>query len=207
MLQQSLALWIGQYGYSAVFFLLIAGIIGLPVPDQLLLVVAGYLVLTKSLALAPTLAAAILGSIVGITLSYAMGRGAGSYISKIRFAAGGLENARQWFQRFGCWTLIFGYFIPGIRNLIGCTSGMMRLKMRYFAPYAYTGAVVSSLTCVYAGYFLGAQAGWVMDSVGRFSLLAVVPVIFLLMRKTMRKGVPEAVKATTTATATSGTLE
>jgi len=207
MLQQSLALWIGQYGYSAVFFLLIAGIIGLPVPDQLLLVVAGYLVLTKSLALAPTLAAAILGSIVGITLSYAMGRGAGSYISKIRFAAGGLENARQWFQRFGCWTLIFGYFIPGIRNLIGCTSGMMRLEMRYFAPYAYAGAVVSSLTCVYAGYFLGAQAGWVIASVGRFSLIAVgVPVLFL-MRKAMRRGVPEAVNATTTATATSGTLE
>src|SRR5215472_2577245 len=207
MLQQSLALWIGQYGYSAVFFLLIAGIIGLPVPDQLLLVVAGYLVLTKSLALAPTLAAAILGSIVGITLSYAMGRGAGSYISKIRFAAGGLENARQWFQRFGCWTLIFGYFIPGIRNLIGCTSGMMRLEMRYFAPYAYAGAVVSSLTCVYAGYFLGAQAGWVMASVGRFSLIAIAPAAFFLMRKTMRKGVPDAVKTTTAATATSGISE
>jgi membrane protein DedA with SNARE-associated domain len=207
MLQQSLALWIGQYGYSAVFFLLIAGIVGLPVPDQLLLVISGYLVLTKSLSLAPTLVAAILGSIVGITLSYALGRGAGSYISKSQFAADRLENARHWFQRFGCWTLVFGYFIPGIRNLIGCSSGMMRLKMRYFAPYAYTGAVVSSLTCVYAGYFLGAQAGWVMDSIGRFSLLAVVPAIFLLMRKAMRKGVPEAVKTTTTATATSGTLE
>src|SRR5215468_8992455 len=207
MLQQSLALWIGQYGYSAVFFLLIAGIVGLPVPDQLLLVLSGYLVLTKSLTLAPTLVAAILGSIVGITLSYAIGRGAGSYISKTQFAAGRLENAREWFQRFGCWTLIFGYYIPGIRNLIGCTSGMMRLKMRYFAPYAYTGAVVSSLSCVYAGYFLGAQAGWVMDFVGRFSLIAVGPAFFFLMRKTMRKGVPEAVKATTTATATSGTLE
>ncbi|HMF01408.1 MAG TPA: DedA family protein, partial [Terriglobia bacterium] len=98
MLQQSLALWIGQYGYSAVFFLLIAGIVGLPVPDQLLLVLSGYLVLTKSLSLAPTLVAAILGSIVGITLSYALGRGAGSYISKSRFAADRLENARDWFQ-------------------------------------------------------------------------------------------------------------
>src|SRR5262245_24491259 len=207
MFQQSLALWIGQYGYSAVFFLLIAGIVGLPVPDQLLLVISGYLVLTKSLALAPTLVAAILGSIVGITVSYALGRGAGSYISKVQFAADRLETARRWFQRFGCWTLIFGYFIPGIRNLIGCTSGMMRLKMRYFAPYAYTGAVVSSLTCVYAGYFLGAQAGWVIASVGRLSLIAIgLPILFLI-RKAMRQGVPEAVNATTTATAMRRTSE
>src|SRR5205809_620620 len=121
MIQQSLALWISQYGYPAIFFVLVGGIIGVPVPDQLLLVISGYLILTKSLALGPTLLAAVFGSIVGITLSYALGRGSGSYISKMRFAANRLENARHWFERFGGWTLVFGYFIPGIRNLIGFT--------------------------------------------------------------------------------------
>src|SRR5215467_10331225 len=155
MLQQSMALWIGQYGYSAIFFLLIGGIVGVPVPDQLLLVISGYLVLTHSLSLVPTLLAAISGSIVGISLSYGLGRGSGSCVSKVRFAANRLQTARQWFERFGRWTLVFGYFIPGIRNLIGFTSGIMRLKIRYFAPYAYAGAVISSVSCVLAGYFLG----------------------------------------------------
>src|SRR5262245_4837907 len=112
MLQQSMALWIGQYGYSAIFFLLVGGIVGVPVPDQLLLVVSGYLVLTHALSLTPTLLSAVLGSIVGITLSYALGRGSGSYLSKTRFAANRLEHARGWFERFGGWTLVFGYFIP-----------------------------------------------------------------------------------------------
>src|SRR5215470_20121345 len=101
MLQQSLALWVGQYGYPAIFFILVGGIVGVPVPDQLLLVISGYLVLTHSLSLVPTLLAAILGSIVGITLSYALGRGSGAYISRIRFAAGRLEKAQGWFERFG----------------------------------------------------------------------------------------------------------
>src|SRR6516162_4749895 len=144
MLQQSMALWIAQYGYSAIFFLLIAGIVGVPVPDQLLLVISGYLVLTHSLSLVPTLLAAIFGSIAGISLSYGLGRGSGTYVLKVRFAANRLQNVRQWFERFGRWTLVFGYFIPGIRNLIGFTSGLMRLKIRYFAPYAYVGAVFSS---------------------------------------------------------------
>jgi membrane protein DedA with SNARE-associated domain len=122
MLQQSMALWIAQYGYSAIFFLLIGGIVGVPVPDQLLLVISGYLVLTHSLSLVPTLLAAILGSIVGISLSYALGRGSGSYLSRIRFAASRLQKAQGWFERFGGWTLVIGYFIPGIRNLIVFTS-------------------------------------------------------------------------------------
>jgi len=207
MVQQSIALWIAQYGYSAIFFLLVGGIVGLPVPDQLLLVISGYLVLTHSLAIGPTLLAAVLGSIVGITLSYALGRGSGSYLSKMRFAAKRLENARQWFERFGGWTLVFGYFIPGIRNLIGFTSGMMRLRLRYFAPYAYAGAILSSVTCVCAGYFLGAQAGWVLASISRAALAAAAVASLFFIRRIMRNGTPETVKVTATAAAMIGSLE
>src|SRR3954447_15564851 len=98
MLEQSMALWIGQYGYSAIFFLLVGGIVGVPVPDQLVLVISGYLVLTHSLSLVPTLLAAVLGSVIGISLSYALGRGSGSYLSRIRFAAARLEKAQRWFE-------------------------------------------------------------------------------------------------------------
>ncbi len=207
MLQQSLALLVGQYGYSAIFFILVGGIVGIPVPDQLLLVISGYLVLTHSLSLAPTLLAAIFGSIAGITLSYALGRGSGTYVSKVRFAANRLHNARQWFERFGRWTLVFGYFIPGIRNLIGFTSGIMRLKIRHFAPYAYAGAVISSVTCVLAGYFLGAQAGWVLGSASRIAVAAAAGISLFLIRKAIRSGAPEAVKTTPAAIAISGSLE
>ncbi len=182
MLEHSLASWIGQYGYSAVFFLLIAGIVGLPVPDQMLLVVSGYCVLAKSMDLVPTMGVAILGSIVGITLSYALGRGSGSYLARIPFAANRLESARSWFERYGRWTLVFGFFIPGIRNLIGFTSGMMRLKIRHFAPYAYAGAVVSSVTCIAAGYFLGTQAMWILGSMNRMLFIAIVIATLFFLR-------------------------
>src|SRR5215471_15355261 len=108
MLQQSMALWIAQYGYSAIFFLLVGGIVGVPVPDQLLLVVSGYLILTHALSLAPTLIVAVLGSVVGITLSYALGKGSGASLSRFRFAADRMETAQHWFNRCGRWTLVFG---------------------------------------------------------------------------------------------------
>jgi membrane protein DedA with SNARE-associated domain len=207
MVQQSIALWVGQYGYPAIFLLLVGGIVGLPVPDQLLLVIAGYLVLTKSLAVLPTLAVAVLGSITGITLSYLLGRYSGGCVSKTRFAAGRLDHARNWFERYGSWTLIFGYFIPGIRNLIGFTSGMMRLQVRQFAPYAYVGAVVSSVTCVAVGYFFGEQAGWVLASMGRVAFIAAVGASLFFILKAIRNGAPDTVKATATATTITGILK
>jgi len=202
MIHQSMALWVGQYGYPAIFLILIGGIVGFPVPDQLLLVVSGYLVLTKTLSLAPTLFVAVLGSICGITLSYLLGRSSGSYLAKARFAAGRLDSARNWFERFGGWALVFGYFIPGIRNLIGFTSGTMRLRLRFFAPYAYSGAIISSLTCVGAGYFLGSRASLAMASVGRLGLLAMAPVAIFFILRAIRKGRPEAVNMIAPAIAT-----
>jgi len=207
MIQQSMALWIAHYGYPAIFFLLIGGIVGFPVPDQLLLIISGYLVLTGSLSMTPTLIAAILGSICGITISYFLGRSSGSYLSKTRFAGSRLENARKWFERFGGWTLVFGYFVPGIRNLIGFTSGMMRLQVGFFAPYAYAGAIVSSLTCIGLGYFLGSQASWVLTSLGRFALLAIAAAAIFFIRRAILNGKPEAVSTTPAAIAMSATLE
>jgi membrane protein DedA with SNARE-associated domain len=207
MIQQSMALWIAHYGYPAIFFLLIGGIVGFPVPDQLLLIISGYLVLTGSLSMTPTLIAAILGSICGITISYFLGRSSASYLSKTRFAGSRLENARKWFERFGGWTLVFGYFVPGIRNLIGFTSGMMRLQVGFFAPYAYAGAIVSSLTCIGLGYFLGSQASWVLTSLGRFALLAIAAAAIFFIRRAILNGKPEAVSTTPAAIAMSATLE
>ena len=36
--------WIAQYGYGAIFVLLMLGVVGLPVPDETLLVYCGYLI-------------------------------------------------------------------------------------------------------------------------------------------------------------------
>ena len=41
---EAVAAWISQYGYIAIFFLLMLGIVGLPVPDEWLLVFSGYLI-------------------------------------------------------------------------------------------------------------------------------------------------------------------
>jgi membrane protein DedA with SNARE-associated domain len=66
--------WITRYEYPALFLLLMLGIVGLPIPDETLLLFAGSLTFAHRLAAGPTLAAAFLGSACGISLSYWLGR-------------------------------------------------------------------------------------------------------------------------------------
>ena len=54
MTEQAVIQWITEYGYFGIFFLLIFGIIGLPVPDEWLLVISGYLAYKNVLGLFPT---------------------------------------------------------------------------------------------------------------------------------------------------------
>src|SRR3989442_10278030 len=101
MTEQLVTQWIVHYGYFAVFFLLIFGIIGLPIPDEWLLVLAGYLVFRDILAFAPRVLVAGLGSICGLTASYFFGRtstnpGLCRYGRLFSISEDSLQSARVW---------------------------------------------------------------------------------------------------------------
>ena len=175
MTEQLVTQWIVHYGYFAVFFLLIFGIIGLPIPDEWLLVLAGYLVFRDILAFAPTVLVAGLGSICGLTASYFFGRTStnlvfGRHGRWFSISEESLRRAEHWFQNLGCWTLVVGPFIPGIRNLMGYVAGASRLKLHVFARFAYTGAVISSITFITFGYFAGKHVTWAYSKTGLIAL-------------------------------------
>jgi membrane protein DedA with SNARE-associated domain len=67
--------WLVRYGAPLLFFAQVFGIFGLPIPDELLLTIAGGLVASGRLGLSSTVAAAVGGCLTGITLSYAVGPG------------------------------------------------------------------------------------------------------------------------------------
>src|SRR3989454_12665491 len=80
MTEQAVVRWVTDYGYLGIFFFLIFGIIGLPVPDEWLLVISGYLAFKNVLGLFPTLVIAAMGSAGGLTVSYLLGRTSSDYV-------------------------------------------------------------------------------------------------------------------------------
>lgn len=159
-MEQQVLEWITQYGYAAIFALLVLGIVGLPVPDETLLTFTGYLIYKGHLSPPLAFASALAGSASGITVSYTLGRIFGMALihrfgKYLHLTPERLERAHAWFERIGQWSLTFGYFIPGVRHLTAYAAGISNLEPPRFALFAYMGSVLWVTTFLSLGYFLG----------------------------------------------------
>ena len=159
--------FIQHYGYAGIFSSLVLGIAGLPIPDETILSFVGYLIYKGHLQFLPAVTAAFLGSVSGITLSYGLGRSIGFYLTKhyghiIHVTEHKLNRVHNWFDRMGKWTLVFGYFVPGVRHLTAFVAGTSKMQMSLFAIFAYTGGLLWSITFISIGYFLSEK--WVHTS-------------------------------------------
>ena len=137
--------WVATYGYGALFGLLILGIVGLPIPDETLLVFCGYLISRGDLGAPGTYIAALAGSCCGITVSYFIGRTAGLAVVHrfgryLRIEQKQLDRVHGWFDHSGHWALFGGYYIAGVRHLTAIIAGASKLEFRTFALYAWGGA-------------------------------------------------------------------
>ncbi len=184
MLTETILRWVTEYGYLAIFLLMT---LGTPMPDEGLLAFAGYLVYEGRLQLFPTIAAAFLGSMCGITISYGLGRTVGNYLvtkfgPAVQITEDKVTRVHTWFDRVGKWGLLFGYFLPGVRHLIAFGAGTSKLPLSVFASFAYTGGFIWSVTFISAGYFLGSQWTLVFGKVRPNLVIgsAVTVTLFLL---------------------------
>lgn len=192
---ESIVEWITQYGYVGIFALLMLGIVGVPVPDETLLVFTGYQIFQHKLAPLPAFLAAFLGSICGISVSYALGRTLGFYLITrlghyIHFEPERLGQVRTWYDRKGKYALILSYFIPGVRHLAAYVAGSSKLPLLVFATFAYLGGLLWSGCFVTLGYFLGDEWAQMSESIHRYlligaglALVAIAVAVWLTRRR------------------------
>ncbi len=177
-MMQAFTHWVLQHGYPGIFLLLVFGIVGLPIPDESILGFAGYMVYRGKLQMGPTFAAAFLGSVCGITLSYVLGRTLGLYLLHKYGKFFGVTQAKldlvhEWFRKIGKWTLVLSYFVPAVRHLSGFVAGSSKLEFGLFAVFAYAGGLLWSLTFLSLGYFFGKKFTHLFANIHRGFVLAL----------------------------------
>jgi membrane protein DedA with SNARE-associated domain len=194
--------WVSRYGYGAVFGCLVLGIVGLPLPDEWLLVFTGYLIWKGRFHPVPGVFAAFCGSACGISVSYAIGRTLGlGFVHKfgrwVHINDHDIQRVHDWFKRIGHWALFFGYFIPGVRHFTAIVAGTSKLEFRAFAAYAWPGALLWVCTFVSIGYLLGEQWQRVFEVIDRnirvvTVIAAILAALYLAYRYWMshRRGKP-----------------
>ncbi len=180
---------VSSYGYWAVFLLVAIESLGVPLPGETAVIIAGaYAGSTHKLSPWLIFAAAAAAAIVGNSVGYWVGEKGGyrlarRYGSKIRLDERKLKVARYLFDRHGGKVIFFGRFVSILRTYAAFLAGTSRMSWRKFLPATVASSIVWAAVYTVAAYFAGAALE--RDS-GTVSLIlgivaAVVIVVALIM--------------------------
>ena len=161
---------ISGFGYFGIFALMALESMIAPVPSEIVMPFAGYLVLQGKFNFWYALIASSLGSVFGSILSYYLGSYGGRAVilkfgKYLLLEEEHLEWTEKWFSKQGEKTIFISRFIPVVRHLISIPAGIAKMAMNKFIIYTFAGASIWNLVLLYAGFRLGAH--W--DKIHEFS--------------------------------------
>jgi membrane protein DedA with SNARE-associated domain len=164
-------------GYVGIFILMLMEAAALPVPSEIILPFAGYLVYTGKLefftVLLVSTLAALIGSFVDYYLGLKLGRGIFTALPRIPFLdAQRVQNAEAWFHRHGPMTVALFRLIPGGRVLISFPAGLYRMNKLAFALYTLAGCLPWNIALICLGWWLGASWNVVVEAFRYINLVA-----------------------------------
>ena len=150
--------FINQCSYVGVFLLMTLESMVAPVPSELVMPFAGFLIFTGEFSVVPVLVASTLGSILGSLLSYGMGMLGKPVVLRygryLLLNVHHLEWTEQFFLRHGGKTIFISRFIPVVRHLISIPAGLARMPLTPFILYTAVGATLWNMFLTYLGFRL-----------------------------------------------------
>lgn len=153
---------ISAAGYLGIVILMAIESACIPLPSEIIMPFAGYLVSTGRFTLIGAATAGALGCNVGSTVAYYVaakgGRAAferwGRYVL---VSAAELDRADHFFARYGSITVFIGRLLPVVRTFIAFPAGLARMPMAKFQIYTFLGSWPWCFGLAYIGMLLGAR--------------------------------------------------
>ena len=191
-------------GYAGVFVLMVLESATLPVPSEVILPVAGYLVFLGQLNYWVAVVVASIGSLIGTLIDYFIGYYLGRaailrYGRIVRLNEGHLKTTERWFAKHGEMIVLLARFVPLIRTLVAFPAGIAEMKMWKFISFSIIGIVIWDAILIYLGELFGQNYSSIVSTLSNafnlveiLAVIIVVIVLFLwLRRRTPQKEKPQ----------------
>ncbi len=201
--------WVQVGGPLVIFALLFACGLGLPMPEDIPLVIGGFFAAKGQMHLTMVCVLAWLGIIGGDCVLYHLGKRYGLNVTRIRFVGKHFTKERilkaeKLFERYGIWVVAIGRLFAGIRGAMVVAAGAIRFNFVKFVIADAMAALVSGGLFIALGYYLGKKLGsvsevrhriepyqtWVVLGIG---LLVLVGIGWLWWRHKRHKRIVDAV--------------
>ena len=183
---------ITHYGYISIFVILGIGIIGLPVPDEVLLTYLGFLTSDGEMQFLPAFLFSLAGALCGISISYLLGNKLGEpflrkFGPKLFIKEATIHRTKGLFSKYGAFVLLFCYFIPGVRHVAAYVAGITDYSYKRFAFIAYFGAVAWVTAFLVLGNRLGSRWSLIAKHLHQYMwfmiIMAVVAIASVVVYK------------------------
>lgn len=174
----------GVPAYALLFGLLFASGFGLPINEDILLLVAAALTLKDVMDPLPLMVVAWCGLLAADTLVFHWGRLFGVRLLRHRFMARWVPEARlvtmqNTMLRYGPGYIFLVRFMPGMRTALFLAAGSLKMPYRYMLIYDGAAALVELPLLVYGVRYVGGRWEEILALVQRFQGL-LLPGILLL---------------------------
>lgn len=187
--------FINHFGVLAVGALVFLECVFPPIPSELILPMAGFLVHQTDMGLPGVIIAATVGGVLGAYILYGIGR----VLSRERltaffntkpmrllgFKTDDISNAIDWFDRKGQATVLICRCVPIVRSLISIPAGTAKMALPRFTAYTVLGSLVWNTVLCSLGFAAGsawqqvtAQAEWI-SSIVKYIIIAVAAVVIV----------------------------
>jgi len=169
-------------GYVGLFVLMVLESASLPIPSEVVLPLAGYLVFLGKMNLWLAVADGTLALLVGALIDYYLALKLGRPViyrlmGRMGVSSTHLDNGERWIDSKGASTVFIARFIPGLRAVISIPAGLLRMKLTIFVPLTLVGSFLWSLILIYVGYSAGPLWQSALGSLSSFATqLALVTV-------------------------------
>jgi membrane protein DedA with SNARE-associated domain len=185
----------GAVGYVGVLLAMAIESAMIPLPSELILPYAGFLVSDPAqlepLTQGPwsfwiVVIAATIGNTVGSLIAYAIGAWGGRpFLERwgkyLLIRHHEIELAERFFDRYGAATAFFSRLLPIVRTFISFPAGVARMPLGRFIAYSTAGAFLWSILLVWAGTQLGERWEEIRHALQPFDLLIAVAVVALVV--------------------------
>jgi membrane-associated protein len=172
-----LIIYVGKYGYFSLFFFLWLGIVGMPIPDEVIVMSGGLVASLGLLKPVPAFFVTYFGVVTGLTLGYVLGRVFGDpvmkYLQKKKNIDHYLAKSYRLIDRYGSYSLLISYFFPVVRHLIPYIVGLGRMPFRKYILFSYSTGLVWTFIYFNIGYFFGKQIEKIGDAVNTYGMYAL----------------------------------
>src|SRR6202142_2792771 len=153
---------ISAAGYLGVIILMAIESACIPLPSEVIMPFAGYLVSAGQFSLIGAATAGALGCNLGSTIAYYVAayggrRGLGRWGEYVLISPAEIKRADAFFLRYGSRAVFFGRLLPVVRTFIAFPAGLARMPMLKFQIYTFLGSWPWCFALAYIGFLLGAR--------------------------------------------------